>query len=103
MKQKSLFKFIYKEILPFAIGLTIIIVLKISYLELMKKLDIFQLIVLSFFVMMSVMIILKFIEGILFGIEYPLASKMMKCSLRKQYGLNYCVECPESYKCPTEV
>ena len=54
MKSKSLFKFIYKEILPFAIGFITMTALQISYPE-----------------------------------------------LRKQYGRDYCVKCPDSYTCPT--
>lgn len=103
MITKSLFKFIYKEILPLAIGFTIMTVLQISYPELIKELNPFQLIALMIFLIIPVLIVLKFIEGILFERKNTLADKMMKCSLRKQYGLDYCVKCPDSYTCPTKL
>ncbi len=103
MKSKSLFKFIYKEILPLAIGFTTMTVLQISYPELIIELNPFQLIVLMIILFMPILIIQKFIEGILFGRKDNLAAKIMKCSLRKQHGLDYCVKCPDSYTCPTEL
>jgi len=99
---KSLFKFLY-IIFPFAVGATIVTVLQISYPELLKKLDPFQVVILIFGLNLIVFIILKFIQGILFGKRNDLVTKMSKCSLRKQHGLNYCVECPESYTCPNEL
>lgn len=103
MKRKSLFKFIYKEVLPLAIGFTTMTVLQISYPELIKGKDPFQLIVLMTILFIPILIIQKFIEGILFRRKDALAAKMMKCTLRKQYGLDYCVKCPDSYTCPNEV
>jgi len=100
MKLKSLFKFIY-GMFPFAIGFTTMTLLQKYYPELIQESDPFQLIVLMIILFMPVLIILKFIEGILFGRKDALAAKMMKCSLRKQYGLDYCVKCPDSYTCPT--
>lgn len=99
MTLKSLFKFIY-FIFPFAVGATTVWVLQRSYPELLKKLDPFQVVILIFGLNLLVFIILKFIQGILFGERGTLAAKMKKCSLRKQHGLNYCVECPDSYTCP---
>jgi len=99
MTLKPLFKFL-SVIYPFAVGFTTMTVLQILYPELLKKIDIIQMIVLSIFVPVLVLIVLNFIGGILFGKRNDLATKMMKCSLRKQNGLNYCAECPESYTCP---
>lgn len=32
-----------------------------------------------------------------------LVDKIMSCRLRIQYGRDYCVKCPDSYKCPTDL
>lgn len=101
MKRKSLFKFIY-EMYPLAVGFITMTVLQKYYPELIKGKDPFQLIVLMTILFLPVLIIQKFIGGILFRRKDTLAAKMMKCSLRKQYGRDYCVECPGSYTCPTE-
>lgn len=102
MKRKSLFKFIY-EMYPLAVGFTTMTILQKYYPELVKEKDIFQLIVLMTILFIPILIIQKFIEMILFRRKDALAAKMMKCTLRKQYGLDYCVKCPDSYTCPAEV
>lgn len=102
MTLKPLFKFLY-VIYPFAVGLSILTVLQIINPELIYKLDTFQLLGLMFLLNLLVMLFLKFIKGIVFGKNDTLAGKMRKCPLIKQYGLNYCVECPESYTCPKGV
>lgn len=99
---KSLFKFIY-EMYPLAVGFTTMTLLQKYYPELVKQSDPLKLLALLVLLNMPVVIVLRFIEGILFGRKDPLAAKMMKCTLRKQYGLDYCVECPDSYTCPNEV
>lgn len=100
---KSLFKFIYEGTCPFAVGFTTITVLQKFYPEYLKGLDPLKLLALLILLNAPVMIFYRFIGGILFRRTDPLVSKMMKCSLRKQYGLDYCVKCPDSYTCPTEV
>ena len=102
MKLKSLFKFIY-EMYPLAVGFTTMTVLQKYYPELIKESDPLKLLALLGLLNMPVLIVLRFIEGILFRRKDTLASKIMKCSLRKQHGLDYCVKCPDSYTCPTEL
>jgi len=99
---KSLFKFIY-EMYPLAVGFITMTLLQKYYPEITKELDPLKLLALLVLLNMPVLIVLRFIEGILFGRKDALAAKMMKCTLRKQYGLDYCVECPDSYTCPNEV
>ncbi len=102
MKRKSLFKFIY-EMYPLAVGFTTMTILQKYYPELIQESNPLKLLALLVLLNMPVLIILRFIEGILFRRKDHLADKMMKCTLRKQYGLDYCVECPDSYTCPAEV
>lgn len=45
----------------------------------------------------------QYIGNRIFSENTTLADKIMKCKLRKQYGLNYCPNCPNSYTCPTEL
>lgn len=103
MKRKSLFRFIYEVMGPLVVGLTTITVLQRFYPELIKGLDPLKLLALLLFLNAPVWMVYTFIGGILFRRTDPLAAKMMKCTLRKQYGLDYCVECPDSYTCPNEV
>lgn len=101
MKHKPII-FIYKVIQPFAIGFIIMTLVQKLVPELIVRLDPFQLFILMFLLLMTAFILLEIIKKILFGRKNTLATKMMKCTLRKQYGLDYCVKCPDSYSCPAE-
>lgn len=73
------------------------------YPDFISKFGLLQLLALMTLLACLVLLVLRFFEGILFGRRNTLADKMMSCPLRKQHGLNYCVECPDSYTCPTDM
>lgn len=56
-----------------------------------------------FFVLAPPIIYVYFIIGkIVFGVKSPveaMANRIMKCNLRIEHGLNYCVKCKDSYAC----
>lgn len=95
-------KFIYKEILSVAVGFTIGNLLTRLHPEWLSD-NPFQLLALIIILSLLSCIIHKYLGEVLFERKDNLVSKMMKCSLRKQYGLDYCVKCPDSYTCPTEL
>lgn len=88
---------------PFVIGFTVLTILQTSYPELIKELNPSQLFALMIFILIPVLIILEFIDRIFSERKDTLVAKMMKCTLRKKHGRDYCAKCPDSYKCPTDL
>lgn len=56
-----------------------------------------------FMVALPAAIVYTWIGGKFFKEKTTLAKKMMMCKLRMKHGYDYCVKCPDSYTCPTDV
>lgn len=56
-----------------------------------------------FIVAFPAAIIYTWVGGKIFKEKMTLAKKMMTCKLRMKHGYDYCVKCPDSYTCPTDI
>ena len=100
MSIKNIAKFIYWTVIPISVG-----VVAFYYLNKIDINDINQFIptVKIFGFAFTFMIIHSWIGYKIFPEKMTLADKMMRCKLRKKYGGSYCVDCADSYKCPTDL
>lgn len=99
MNVRGIIKFLYCDAMTFAVGF----ILFYGFTKGIGPSDIFQasLLYLSIaFVYVNVHVWLgyKIFKG-----KMTLADKIMACKLRVDHGSNYCIKCPDSYKCPTDL
>ena len=101
-KPKPFYRALYRHVLPLISGLAVGQLIPRLYPESLDASNFFLLLASIFISALFICIILAYFESVIFGRKNDLVSKMMKCTLRKQYGLDYCVKCPDSYSCPAE-
>lgn len=93
MRKKGILEYIYWVVMPFFIGFFLFYYLNRMDRPLIEKIIIFLTIVIP------IATIRLWIGKKLFKEKVTLAEKMMYCDLRRKYGKNYCVECPDGYEC----
>ena len=93
MGSKDIFKFIYWEVMPVAIGFIMFLYIDKMEISIVDKIIVFIVIALP------VAIIRSYVGMKIFKEEPTLAEKIMSCGLRRKYGNGYCAECPDSYEC----
>lgn len=96
---KRFIKFFYFNFLNLIIGFLIMYFLQIAFPGWTEN-DRFAF---FFFVLAPPIIYVYFIIGkSVFGVKSPtevMANRIMKCKLRIEHGLNYCLKCKDSYAC----
>lgn len=99
MNIKTIVKFIYWHALPICVG-----AIMFYYLNKIEDIREFLIMSLKAFIFVIIFIIIHiWIGHKIFPEKVTLADKIMRCRLRMQYGMDYCVKCPDSYKCPTDL
>lgn len=93
MITRDISKFLYWTVMPICIGVIMFFYIDKLEVSFLYKVFIFSVIVIP------VAMIRVFIGIKLFGGKQTLAEKIMSCQLRKKYGNEYCVVCPDGYKC----
>ena len=95
MSNRDVLKFMYWVAMPMAIGFVLFYYLDKMDMSLPKKFLVLLIICLPISMMRV------FIGNKIFKEKQTLAEKIMTCGLRRRYGNSYCVDCPDSFTCPT--
>lgn len=93
MKKKSTFGYIYWTVMPFFIGFFLFFYLSRMNISFIEKFIIFLIIAIPLSTFRF------WLGNKLFEDELTLAEKIMYCGLRRKYGKNFCVKCPDGYEC----
>jgi hypothetical protein len=93
MTAKDILRFLYWKAMPAAIGVVVYLYIDKMEVPLLYKVLIFLV------VAIPVATIRVFVGTKLFKEKQTLTDKIMSCQLRKKYGNEYCVVCPDNYKC----
>lgn len=94
-----MFRFIYWNAIPISLG-------AIVFYYLNKIDDIYEYLRMVINVLglaIPFLIIHIWIGNKIFPEKMTLADKIMGCKLRVQYGGSYCVKCPDSYVCASDI
>lgn len=97
MNTKDIFKIIYWNVMPVVIGFILYFYIDKMKIPIIEKIIIFLVIIIP------IIIIRLWLGEKIFKERPTLVEKIMSCSLRRKYGKNYCVECPDSYECASDI
>lgn len=97
MTTRSVSKFLYWTVMPICIGVIMFFYIDKLEVSFLYKVFIFSVIALP------VAMIRVFVGIKLFEKRQTLAERIMSCQLRRKYGKDYCVVCPDSYKCASDI
>lgn len=99
MNVRDIIKFLYWDVMTFATGFAIFY----GFTKGIGPSGIIQSSIFYFVIAFLYVTIHVWLGHKIFKEKMTLADKIMTCKLRMENGLNYCVKCPDSYKCPTDI
>lgn len=99
MNVRDIIKFLYWDVMTFVVGVIIFYCLSKD----IGPSGMIQLFTFYFIIAFLYVTIHIWLGHKIFKEKMTLADKIMTCKLRMEHGLNYCVKCPDSYKCPTDL
>ena len=105
MKTKDIVRFIYWEGVPLIIGFILFRYTGIDGTD--SFWDILKVFFSNLYIIIPIIIIHIWIGNRIFKdidtSTNKLASKMMRCKLRKKNGFSYCAKCPDGYTCAGDI